>query len=82
MYRYIEFKWLVIVFLYIFVLQTPDLKTFYPGNMIESGSDILFFWIARMVMLGEKLTGKLPFDTVIALYGLPFDRDEILAYFL
>ena len=37
---------------------------FYPGTMIESGSDILFFWIARMVMLGRKLTTHLPFNKV------------------
>ena len=38
--------------------QTPDLKKFYPGALLETGHDILFFWVARMVMLGMKLTGE------------------------
>lgn len=37
---------------------------FYPGTLLETGHDILFFWVARMVMLGLKLTGKLPFKEV------------------
>lgn len=37
---------------------------FYPGTLLETGHDILFFWVARMVMLGLKLTGKLPFREV------------------
>ena len=37
--------------------QTPDLAQFYPGALLETGHDILFFWVARMVMLGMKLTG-------------------------
>lgn len=37
--------------------QTPDLQKFYPGALLETGHDILFFWVARMVMLGMKLTG-------------------------
>ncbi|XP_067935237.1 valine--tRNA ligase-like [Watersipora subatra] len=45
--------------------QNFDLSAFYPGSMIESGSDILFFWIARMVMMGKRLTGHLPFQTVL-----------------
>ncbi|XP_067865559.1 valine--tRNA ligase [Heterodontus francisci] len=44
--------------------ETEDLKTFYPGTLLETGHDILFFWVARMVMLGLKLTGKLPFKEV------------------
>jgi valyl-tRNA synthetase len=44
--------------------QTADLSKFYPGTLLETGHDILFFWVARMVMMGEELTGKLPFDTV------------------
>lgn len=38
--------------------QTPDLAQFYPGALLETGHDILFFWVARMVMLGIKLTGQ------------------------
>ncbi len=37
--------------------QTPDLAQFYPGALLETGHDILFFWVARMVMMGIKLTG-------------------------
>ncbi|XP_060707050.1 valine--tRNA ligase [Hemiscyllium ocellatum] len=44
--------------------ETEDLKAFYPGTLLETGHDILFFWVARMVMLGLKLTGKLPFQEV------------------
>eukprot|EP00698_Gefionella_okellyi_P004326 TRINITY_DN14004_c0_g1_i1.p1 TRINITY_DN14004_c0_g1~~TRINITY_DN14004_c0_g1_i1.p1 ORF type:complete len:1095 (+),score=277.47 TRINITY_DN14004_c0_g1_i1:75-3359(+) len=42
----------------------PDLERFYPISVMETGHDILFFWVARMVMMGQKLTGKLPFKTV------------------
>src|SRR5205807_2305753 len=44
--------------------QTFDLKTFYPGNLLETGHDILFFWVAKMVMLGQELMGSLPFKEV------------------
>ncbi|XP_072777145.1 valine--tRNA ligase isoform X5 [Taeniopygia guttata] len=44
--------------------QTPDLERFYPGSLLETGHDILFFWVARMVMLGLALTGQLPFRQV------------------
>ena len=47
-----------------FFLQTDDYKVFYPGTLLETGHDILFFWIARMVKLGLKLTGQLPFTEV------------------
>jgi valyl-tRNA synthetase len=40
------------------------LETFYPGTLLETGHDILFFWVARMVMMGYKLMGKLPFKEV------------------
>lgn len=42
----------------------PDLSLYYPGNLLETGHDILFFWVARMVMTGLYLTGKLPFNQV------------------
>jgi valyl-tRNA synthetase len=45
--------------------ETPDLREFYPTSLLETGHDILFFWVARMVMLGMKLTGKCPFKQVL-----------------
>ena len=53
--------------------QTPDLKTFYPTSVMETGYDILFFWVARMIMFGLEMTGEPPFHTVY-LHGLV--RDE------
>ena len=44
--------------------QTSDLARFYPGSLLETGHDILFFWVARMVMMGLELTDSLPFTTV------------------
>ncbi|KAI0223969.1 valine--tRNA ligase [Massospora cicadina] len=46
-------------------LATRDLELFYPNSVLETGWDILFFWVARMVMLGTKLTGKVPFNEVL-----------------
>ncbi len=43
---------------------TEDLRTFYPTNVLVTGYDILFFWVARMVMTGLHFTGELPFKTV------------------
>ncbi|KAM4018931.1 valine--tRNA ligase, mitochondrial isoform 2-T6 [Anomaloglossus baeobatrachus] len=43
---------------------TKDLEDFYPNSLLETGSDLLFFWVARMVMLGEQLTGQIPFREV------------------
>ena len=43
---------------------TSDLEAFYPTTLLETGADILFFWVARMVMMGLHLTNKLPFTTV------------------
>ncbi|RLU15419.1 hypothetical protein DMN91_012413 [Ooceraea biroi] len=44
--------------------RTPELKAFYPGTLLETGHDILFFWVARMVFMGQKLLGQLPFKEV------------------
>jgi valyl-tRNA synthetase len=44
--------------------DTPDFKAFYPTSLLETGLDILFFWVARMVMMGLHLTDTLPFTTV------------------
>ncbi|KAF8645352.1 hypothetical protein AX16_007855 [Volvariella volvacea WC 439] len=45
--------------------QTLDLEHFYPNSLLETGWDILFFWVARMVLLGIKLTGRMPFKEVL-----------------
>jgi len=44
--------------------KTPDVAQYYPGALLETGYDILFFWVARMVMMGLSLTDKLPFTDV------------------
>ncbi|KAL4154649.1 hypothetical protein PRNP1_006766 [Phytophthora ramorum] len=44
--------------------DTGDFENFYPTDLLETGYDILFFWVARMVFMGQKLTGKLPFKTI------------------
>ncbi|XP_063604194.1 valine--tRNA ligase-like isoform X2 [Penaeus indicus] len=44
--------------------QTRDMELFYPNSLLETGHDILFFWVARMVFFGQKLLGKLPFKQV------------------
>jgi valyl-tRNA synthetase len=49
--------------------QTPDLRRYYPGSVLETGYDILFFWVARMIMLGLEHVGEIPFETVY-LHGL------------
>ncbi len=49
--------------------ETQDLKYLYPTSVLETGYDILFFWVARMIMMGIEFTGKVPFDTVY-LHGL------------
>jgi valyl-tRNA synthetase len=43
---------------------SDDLARYYPGSVMETGYDILFFWVARMMMLGIELTGEPPFETV------------------
>jgi valyl-tRNA synthetase len=44
--------------------KTRDLATFYPNNVLATGPDIIFFWVARMMMMGLHFLGKVPFRTV------------------
>jgi valyl-tRNA synthetase len=52
--------------------ETEDLKRFYPTDVMETGYDILFFWVARMIMQGLEMTDQVPFHTVY-LHGLVRD---------
>ena len=52
--------------------KTPDFCYFYPTSVMETGYDIIFFWVARMIMDGLFLTGKAPFHTVY-LHGMVRD---------
>uniref|UniRef100_A0A8D3D5W5 Valine--tRNA ligase, mitochondrial n=1 Tax=Scophthalmus maximus TaxID=52904 RepID=A0A8D3D5W5_SCOMX len=44
---------------------TTDLQRYYPNSILETGSDLIFFWVAKMVMLCTELTGQLPFKQVL-----------------
>ena len=47
--------------------QTDALKTFYPTSVLVTGFDIIFFWVARMIMMGLKFMGNVPFHEVYIL---------------
>ncbi|XP_054013458.1 valine--tRNA ligase-like [Hylaeus anthracinus] len=52
--------------------KTEDFKKYYPLTLMETGHDIMFFWVARMVMLGIELTNRVPFNEVL-LHGILCD---------
>ncbi|MBM3949542.1 MAG: valine--tRNA ligase [SAR202 cluster bacterium] len=56
--------------------DTEDMRYFYPGTVMETGYDILFFWVARMAMLGMANTGEIPFRTIY-LHGLVLDPQGV-----
>ena len=53
--------------------NTPDLKTFYPTATLITGHDILFFWVARMILMGEYATGQVPFSETFV-HGLIYGK--------
>ncbi|HEX6051935.1 MAG TPA: valine--tRNA ligase [Gemmatimonadaceae bacterium] len=55
--------------------DTPDLKAFYPTDVLVSGPDILFFWVARMIMSGFEFMGESPYHTVY-LHGIARDTQH------
>ena len=54
--------------------ETPEYRYFYPTSVLETAADILFFWVARMMMFGIEFTGKPPFHTIY-LHGLILDEN-------
>lgn len=54
--------------------QTPELKTFYPTDVLVTGHDIIFFWVARMIMFGMKFADNVPFKEVL-ITGLIYDKE-------
>ncbi len=59
--------------------NSPEMQKFYPNSLLITGHDILFFWVARMIMMGEYATGEIPFPEVFLhglIYGKSYWRDN------
>ena len=56
--------------------KTEDLEYFYPTNVLVTGYDIIFFWVARMIFSGLNCTGEKPFDTVL-MHGIIRDANGV-----
>ena len=54
--------------------ETPDLRAFYPTDVLSTARDILFLWVARMVMMGLRFAGDIPFDRRLRALGHPGAR--------
>ena len=54
--------------------KTEDLKKFYPNSILVTGFDIIFFWVARMIMFGLRFMDDVPFHKVL-IHGLVRDKD-------
>lgn len=55
--------------------ETADLKTYHPTSVLETGYDILFFWVARMILMSTSILGQVPFKDVL-LHGLVRDAEK------
>jgi valyl-tRNA synthetase len=59
--------------------ETDELKKFYPNSVLITGHDILFFWVARMIIMGEEVMGEVPFPETFLhglIYGKSYWRDD------
>jgi len=54
--------------------ETDDLKTYHPNDLLETGRDIIFFWVARMILMSTCLLGEVPFKNVY-LHGMALGKD-------